>query len=149
MCRRRHGTFVHLRHGRGDTANVRLCVIGFVADDCQCRNGASHLYEIIHGRQRQRLPCFTYIVQSDGIHSTALNPLVRTVSWPQQTRPPVTVAMSESVSSTYPEPPSKKRNDIAIELISGSVGGAAQVLSGQVSEARRSERSERSVSQHR
>ncbi|RSH95462.1 hypothetical protein EHS25_000554 [Saitozyma podzolica] len=39
--------------------------------------------------------------------------------------------MSESVSSTYPEPPSKKRNDIAIELISGSVGGAAQVLSGQ------------------
>ncbi|GFZ51494.1 hypothetical protein JCM24511_09261 [Saitozyma sp. JCM 24511] len=38
---------------------------------------------------------------------------------------------SASISSTYPEPPSRKRNDIAIELISGSVGGAAQVLSGQ------------------
>jgi hypothetical protein len=49
--------------------------------------------------------------------------------------------MSETASpqSTYPEPPSKKRNDIAIELISGSVGGAAQVLSGQVSDAKRSE----------
>ena len=33
----------------------------------------------------------------------------------------------------YPEPPSKKRNDVAIELISGSVGGASQVLIGQVS----------------
>lgn len=32
----------------------------------------------------------------------------------------------------YPEPPSKQRNDVAIELISGSVGGAAQVLVGQV-----------------
>lgn len=33
----------------------------------------------------------------------------------------------------YPEPPAKKRNDLAIELISGSVGGATQVLIGQVS----------------
>jgi len=36
--------------------------------------------------------------------------------------------------SPYPEPPSRKRNDVAIELISGSVGGASQVLIGQVSE---------------
>jgi hypothetical protein len=33
----------------------------------------------------------------------------------------------------YPEPPAKKRNDLAIELIAGSVGGATQVLIGQVS----------------
>jgi hypothetical protein len=32
-----------------------------------------------------------------------------------------------------PEPPSKDRNLLAIELVSGSVGGAAQVISGQVS----------------
>lgn len=32
-----------------------------------------------------------------------------------------------------PIPPSKNRNDLAIELISGSVGGAAQVIVGQVS----------------
>ncbi|WVQ81584.1 hypothetical protein IAT38_003708 [Cryptococcus sp. DSM 104549] len=32
--------------------------------------------------------------------------------------------------TTYDQPP-KKRNDIAIELISGSFGGAAQVLTGQ------------------
>lgn len=37
-----------------------------------------------------------------------------------------------STSTPYPEPPSKKRNDLAIELISGSVGGASQVLVGQV-----------------
>ncbi len=42
--------------------------------------------------------------------------------------------MSEaSSSSTYPEAPSKKHNDLAIELISGSVGGASQVIVGQVS----------------
>jgi hypothetical protein len=41
-------------------------------------------------------------------------------------------SMSEvTPQEVYPEPPSKRRNDIAIELISGSVGGAAQVLSGQ------------------
>jgi hypothetical protein len=32
----------------------------------------------------------------------------------------------------YPEVPSKKHNDLAIELIAGSFGGAAQVLIGQV-----------------
>lgn len=32
-----------------------------------------------------------------------------------------------------PEPPSKDRNILAIELISGSFGGAAQVIVGQVS----------------
>jgi hypothetical protein len=37
------------------------------------------------------------------------------------------------VQVAYPEPPSKKRNDLAIELVSGSVGGAMQVLVGQVS----------------
>ena len=37
-----------------------------------------------------------------------------------------------AVAEAYPEPPTK-RNDLAIELISGSVGGAAQVLIGQVS----------------
>jgi hypothetical protein len=37
-----------------------------------------------------------------------------------------------SDSTPYPEPPSKQRNDVAIELVSGSVGGAAQVLVGQV-----------------
>ncbi|WVQ94801.1 hypothetical protein IAU59_001884 [Kwoniella sp. CBS 9459] len=31
----------------------------------------------------------------------------------------------------YPEPPSKQRNANAIELISGSIGGASQVLTGQ------------------
>lgn len=31
-----------------------------------------------------------------------------------------------------PEPPAKDRNVLAIELISGSFGGAAQVLVGQV-----------------
>lgn len=36
------------------------------------------------------------------------------------------------VKETYPEP-LKKRNDLAIELIAGSIGGAAQVLVGQVS----------------
>lgn len=44
--------------------------------------------------------------------------------------------MSKIVPQTntpYPEPPAKKRNDSAIELISGSVGGATQVLIGQVS----------------
>jgi solute carrier family 25 carnitine/acylcarnitine transporter 20/29 len=43
--------------------------------------------------------------------------------------------MSKIVPQTntpYPEPPAKKRNDLAIELISGSVGGATQVLIGQV-----------------
>lgn len=45
-------------------------------------------------------------------------------------------AMSDITPQTntpYPEPPAKKRNDLAIELISGSVGGATQVLVGQVS----------------
>lgn len=37
-----------------------------------------------------------------------------------------------AVAEAFPEPPTK-RNDLAIELISGSVGGAAQVLIGQVS----------------
>jgi solute carrier family 25 carnitine/acylcarnitine transporter 20/29 len=37
-----------------------------------------------------------------------------------------------AVAEAFPEPPTK-RNDLAIELISGSVGGAAQVLVGQVS----------------
>lgn len=37
-----------------------------------------------------------------------------------------------SITTAYPEPPSKKHNDLAIELISGSVGGALQVLVGQV-----------------
>ena len=37
-----------------------------------------------------------------------------------------------AVAEAYPEPPIK-RNDLAIELISGSVGGALQVLVGQVS----------------
>jgi hypothetical protein len=36
----------------------------------------------------------------------------------------------------FPEPPAKKRNDLAIELISGSVGGATQVLIGQVGKLR-------------
>ena len=36
-------------------------------------------------------------------------------------------------NTPYPEPPAKKRNDLAIELIAGSVGGATQVLIGQVS----------------
>lgn len=43
--------------------------------------------------------------------------------------------MSDIKPTTYtpfPEPPAKKRNDLAIELISGSVGGATQVLIGQV-----------------
>jgi solute carrier family 25 carnitine/acylcarnitine transporter 20/29 len=43
--------------------------------------------------------------------------------------------MSDIIPQTntpYPEPPAKKRNDLAIELISGSVGGATQVLIGQV-----------------
>jgi hypothetical protein len=35
-------------------------------------------------------------------------------------------------ASAYPEPPTKKRNDLLIELIAGSVGGATQVLVGQV-----------------
>lgn len=38
--------------------------------------------------------------------------------------------------SEYPQPP-KKRNDVAIELLSGSFGGASQVLTGQVSLSRR------------
>ena len=33
-----------------------------------------------------------------------------------------------------PVPPSKNRNVLAIELISGSFGGAAQVIVGQVSD---------------
>lgn len=37
-----------------------------------------------------------------------------------------------NAKEVYPEPPSKKRNDLAIELISGSVGGATQVIVGQV-----------------
>jgi solute carrier family 25 carnitine/acylcarnitine transporter 20/29 len=37
-------------------------------------------------------------------------------------------------SQAYPEPPTKKRNDLLIELIAGSVGGATQVLVGQVSQ---------------
>ncbi|KAI9636613.1 mitochondrial carrier domain-containing protein [Dioszegia hungarica] len=36
-----------------------------------------------------------------------------------------------STSQAYPEPPTKKRNDLLIELIAGSVGGATQVLVGQ------------------
>ena len=40
-----------------------------------------------------------------------------------------------AVAEAFPEPPTKK-NDLAIELISGSVGGAAQVLVGQVSASR-------------
>lgn len=43
--------------------------------------------------------------------------------------------MSDKTPTTenlYPQP-IKKRNDLAIELISGSVGGATQVLIGQVS----------------
>lgn len=36
-------------------------------------------------------------------------------------------------TQVYPEPPTKKRNDLLIELIAGSVGGATQVLVGQVS----------------
>jgi hypothetical protein len=32
----------------------------------------------------------------------------------------------------YPEIPSKKHNDLAIELIAGSFGGSLQVLVGQV-----------------
>ena len=47
--------------------------------------------------------------------------------------------MSNELPQTYtpyPEPPAKKRNDLAIELISGSVGGATQVLIGQVSTLR-------------
>ena len=39
----------------------------------------------------------------------------------------------------YPEPPSKKHNDLAIELVSGSVGGAMQVLVGQVRAQRNKE----------
>ena len=39
-------------------------------------------------------------------------------------------------NTPYPEPPAKKRNDLAIELIAGSVGGATQVLIGQVSPLR-------------
>lgn len=35
------------------------------------------------------------------------------------------------LDQVYPEPPSKKHNDLAIELVSGSVGGAMQVLVGQ------------------
>jgi len=38
-----------------------------------------------------------------------------------------------AVQITQLESPSKKRNDVAIELVSGSVGGACQVLVGQVS----------------
>ncbi|ORY29103.1 putative mitochondrial ornithine transporter 1 [Naematelia encephala] len=38
---------------------------------------------------------------------------------------------SSSPLQPYPEPPAKKHNDLAIELISGSVGGACQVLTGQ------------------
>jgi hypothetical protein len=37
-----------------------------------------------------------------------------------------------AVAEAFPDPPTK-RTDLAIELISGSVGGAAQVLIGQVS----------------
>ncbi|CAD6588476.1 MAG: hypothetical protein TREMPRED_005066 [Tremellales sp. Tagirdzhanova-0007] len=33
--------------------------------------------------------------------------------------------------TTYPEPPAKRHHELAIELISGSVGGASQVLVGQ------------------
>ncbi|KAL7418793.1 hypothetical protein Q5752_006476 [Cryptotrichosporon argae] len=36
-----------------------------------------------------------------------------------------------SDTAPYPEPPAKQRNDLAIELVSGSFGGAAQVIVGQ------------------
>lgn len=42
--------------------------------------------------------------------------------------------VTPQTNTPYPEPPAKKRNDLAIELISGSVGGATQVLVGQVSD---------------
>ena len=43
------------------------------------------------------------------------------------------LAMSSPTNqSTYPEAPAKKHNDLPIELISGSIGGALQVLVGQV-----------------
>jgi len=41
--------------------------------------------------------------------------------------------ITPQTNTPYPEPPAKKRNDLAIELIAGSVGGATQVLIGQVS----------------
>ena len=44
--------------------------------------------------------------------------------------------ITPQTNTPYPEPPAKKRNDLAIELIAGSVGGATQVLIGQVSPLR-------------
>lgn len=47
------------------------------------------------------------------------------------TKPAATMSDPNSLTP-YPEAPSKKHNDTLIELISGSVGGASQVLIGQV-----------------
>lgn len=41
--------------------------------------------------------------------------------------------MAETGQPTRSELSAVKRNDVAIELVSGSVGGASQVLVGQVS----------------